>query len=50
MYKILFLILITFSSFAQKTIKGLVYNNKGEVIAGANILIPSLNKILYSDQ
>ena len=50
MYKILFLILISFSSFAQKTLKGLVYNNKGEVIAGANILIPSLNKILYSDQ
>ena len=50
MYKILFLILITFSSFAQKTLKGLVYNNKGGVIAGANILIPSLNKILYSDQ
>ena len=50
MYKILFLILITFPSFAQKTLKGLVHNNKGEVIVGANVLIPSLNKILYSDQ
>ena len=50
MYIILILILISFSSFAQKTLKGLVYNNKWEVIAGANILIPSLNKILYSDQ
>ena len=50
MYKILFLILITFSSFSQKSSKGLVLNNEGEAIMGANIQIPSLNKILYSDQ
>ena len=50
MNKILFLILITFSGHAQKSFKGLVVNNEGEAIIGANIQIPSLNKILYSDQ
>jgi len=50
MYKILFLILITFSSYSQRTLKGLVLNNEDKIIIGANVLIPSLKKILYSDQ
>ena len=47
--RILILLLITFSTYSQKSIQGLVKNNDGNPIGGANILIPTQNQILFSD-
>lgn len=47
--RILILLFITFSTYSQKSIQGIVKNNDGNYIGGANILIPSQNQILFSD-
>ena len=47
--RILLLLLITFSTYSQKSIQGLIKNNDGTPIGGANILIPTQNQILFSD-
>ena len=47
--RILLLLLITFSTYSQKSIQGLIKNNDGNPIGGANILIPKQNQILFSD-
>ena len=48
--RILILIFVSFSTFSQKSIQGIVKNNDGNSIGGVNIVVPSQNQILFSDE